>query len=86
LFSLDNGNVTKILSGGGGDNLFCATEGRAYFLQDSGISVVRSGRVRRLPLLPGFTGYGDHYSFLGLVEDPDGGLIAAVGGSAGHGL
>jgi len=86
LFSLDNGNVTRILSSGGGDNLFCGTKGRVYFLQDSGISVVHSGRVRRLPLLPGFTGYSDHYAFLGVVEDPDGALIASVGGPAGHGL
>jgi signal transduction histidine kinase len=85
LYSVSNGNVRQILNGGGGTNLFCGSRARTYFIQDAGVSVVSGVRVRHLPLLPVHARYGDQYLFLGLVEDR-GGLIAAVGGSAGHGL
>jgi len=86
LFHIKSGQAAMVKSGGGGTNLFCGADGRVYFEQDSGIFVAHHGKIRHLPLLPGFTGYGDHYLFLGLVEGPDGELIAAVGGTAGHGL
>jgi len=85
LFSVKNGEATQVFNGGGGDNLVCGTQG-AYFMRYSGISVVSRGHIRRLPLLPGFPEYVDHYLFLGLVEDPDGGLIATVGGRMANGL
>jgi signal transduction histidine kinase len=47
---------------------------------------VRNRSIRHLPLLPGFNGYGDHYLFLGVLEQSGGDLIAAVGGAAGQGL
>jgi signal transduction histidine kinase len=56
-----------------------------YNIDDAGISVLRNGRIRHLPLLPGHTRYGDYYLFLGLVEEPNGQVIASVGGS-GPGL
>jgi len=86
LFTLKNGEATQVLNGGGGDNLLCGTQGRAYLFRRSGIAVVSPGHIRRLPLLPGFPEYVDHYLFLGLVEDPDGGLIATVGGRIASGL
>jgi signal transduction histidine kinase len=86
LFTVKNGKATQVLKAGGGTNLFCGAKARAYFIQDSGISVVSRGHVRRLPLLPGLTEYGLYYLFLGLVEEPDGGLIAAVGGRKAQGL
>lgn len=86
LFSLKNGEPAQVLKGDGGDNLVCGTQGQAYFLQDSGIAVVSRGHIRRLPLLPGLREYGIHYLFLGLVEEPDGGLIASVGGRMANGL
>ena len=86
LFTMTSAGATRILSGGGATNLFCGTEGRVYLMQDSGITVVSGGHVRRLPLLPGLQEYGFHYLFIGLVEDPDGGLIATVGGRKAQGL
>jgi len=86
LFTVKNGQAAQILNGGRATNLFCGRQSRAYFLQDSGIAVVDRGHVRRLPLLPGLTAYDVHYLFFGLVEDPDGGLVAAVGGRTGQGL
>jgi len=86
LFTVKNGQARQILNGSGGDNLSCGTRGRVYFIQDSGISVVNRGHIHRLPLLSGLTEYGQHYVFLGLVEDPDGGLIASVGGLKAQGL
>jgi signal transduction histidine kinase len=86
LFTVKNGEATQILNGGGASNLSCGTQGRTYFIQDSGIGVVTRGHIRRLPLLPGLTEYGIHYMFLGLLEDPDGGLLAAVGGRKANGL
>ena len=87
LYSVRNGKAMQILNGGGGGtNLFCGTRAQAYLLQDTGISVASGAQVRHLPLLPGHARYGDQYLFLGLVDDSDGGLIAAVGGIAAHGL
>jgi len=86
LFTVKNGEATQILNGGGGSNLSCGTQRQAYLIGDSGIAVVSRGHIRRLPLLPGLTEYGVHYMFLGLVEDPDGGLIASVGGRKASGL
>src|SRR5215471_16661853 len=53
LFTVENGEATQIVNGGGGSNLSCGTQGRTYFIQDSGIGVVNRGHIRRLPLLPG---------------------------------
>jgi len=86
LFNVTSAGATRILNGGGASNLVCGTQGRAYFIRDSGIAVVSRGPIRRLPLLPGLTEYGIHYMFLGLVEEPDGGLIASVGGRKATGL
>ena len=82
LFTVKNGQATQVLKGGGVDTLVCGSQGQAYLMQDSGISVVSPGHTQRLPLLPGFPEHDLHYLFLGLVEDPDGGLIATVGGNA----
>jgi len=86
LFEAKSGRVTAIQSGYAASNLLCGNGGRIYILGDHGISLVRNRRIQALPLLPGLAGYGNNYRFLGLVEEPDGGLIAAVGGAAGHGL
>jgi signal transduction histidine kinase/ligand-binding sensor domain-containing protein len=86
LFVIENGHPSLVHSWSNASNLFCGNEKRVYVLDDSGISVVRDRRIRHLPLLPGFTGYGDHYLFLGVIEETDGDLIASVGGAAGHGL
>ena len=86
LFTITSSGATQTLNGGGGTNLSCGTQGRAYFIQDSGIAVVSRGHIHRLPLLPGLTEYGIHYMFLGLVEEPDGGLIVSVGGRMANGL
>jgi signal transduction histidine kinase/ligand-binding sensor domain-containing protein len=86
LFMVKNGEAVQVLHGGGGENLSCGTQGRIYFTQDSGITVVSRGHIRHLPLIPGFPEYGDHYLFLGLVEDTDGGVIASVGGRKAQGI
>ena len=78
--------MTTIQSGYAASNLFCGGDGQLYLLGDVGISVVQNGRILRLPPLPDITGYLDNYTFLGLIAEPDGDLIAAVGGPAGHGL
>jgi signal transduction histidine kinase/ligand-binding sensor domain-containing protein len=87
LFAPKSERATVIQNGDGDSNLFCEKDGQLYLLGDSGISVVRNGYIRQLPLLPGFGRYGNsHYKFLGVMEVPDGDLIAAVGGPAEHGL
>jgi signal transduction histidine kinase/ligand-binding sensor domain-containing protein len=86
LFVIKNKHASLIHSWKGSSNLFCGQEKRVYVFDQSGISIVRGRRIRHLPLLPGFTGYGDHYLFLGVVEQSGGDIIAAVGGAAGHGL
>jgi signal transduction histidine kinase/ligand-binding sensor domain-containing protein len=86
LFTLRAGRAHEVERGDNAYNLLCGTDGRVYFLHDSGITLVRGGHVRRLPLLPGFGGHGDHYEFLGLQDEPDGRVIATVGGVAVHGL
>src|SRR5262249_39299875 len=80
LFVIKNGQTSLIHSWKGSTNLFCGREKRVYVFDQSGISVVRGRRIRHLPLLPGFTGYGDHYLFLGLLEQPGADMIAAIGG------
>jgi signal transduction histidine kinase/ligand-binding sensor domain-containing protein len=84
LFVIENGHPSLVHSWKGISNLTCGRE--VYVFDESGISAVRNRGIRHLPLLPGFTGYGDHYLFLGLLEEADGDLIASVGGAAGHGL
>jgi signal transduction histidine kinase/ligand-binding sensor domain-containing protein len=86
LISIKSGRAATIQSGLGGVNLFCGDDGQLYLLGDRGISVVRNGRTQRLPLLSGIGAYLNDYEFLGLVAEPGGDLIAAVGGPAGHGL
>jgi signal transduction histidine kinase/ligand-binding sensor domain-containing protein len=86
LISIKNGHASTIQSGLGGVNLFCGDDGQLYLLGDRGISALRNGRIQRLPLLPGIGAYLNGYEFLGLVAEPSGDLIAAVGGPAGHGL
>src|SRR5262249_28938317 len=86
LFALKDGRVREVDRGEHANNLYCGADGRVYFLHDSGITVFRDGQVRRLPLLPGFGGHGDHYMFLGLEDETDGSVIASVGGAAVHGL
>jgi len=86
LFVIKNGHASLIHTLKGTDNLFCGKENRVYVLDDSGIAVVRDRHIEHLPLLPGLTGYGDHYLFLGLIEHPGGDLIASVGGAVGQGL
>jgi signal transduction histidine kinase len=85
LFALKDGRVREVDRGGGASNLFCGADDRVYFLKGR-ITVFRGGQVQRLPQLPGFGGYGDHYMFLGLEEETDGSVLASVGGAAGHGL
>src|SRR5262249_29440712 len=86
LFALKDGRVREVDRAEGAYNLYCGADGRVYFLHDSGITVFRDGQVRRLPLLPGFGGHGDHYIVLGLDDETDGSVIASVGGAAVHGL
>jgi signal transduction histidine kinase/ligand-binding sensor domain-containing protein len=87
LFYPKSSRATVVQNGDGDSNLFCEKDGQVYLIGDSGISVVRDGHIRQLPLLPGHGSYGaSHYKFVGVTEDPDGDLIAAVGGPAEHGL
>jgi signal transduction histidine kinase/ligand-binding sensor domain-containing protein len=67
-------------------NLFCGDRGGVYVFDSFGIAVVRNGKMHRLPLLPGHSGYTDHYMFLGLVELSEQDFIASVGGATEHGL
>jgi len=87
LFFPKSTRATVVQNGDGDSNLFCEKDGQIYLIGDSGISVVRNGQVRHLPLVSGLGRYGNsHYKFLGVIEVPNGDLIAAVGGPAGHGL
>jgi signal transduction histidine kinase len=86
LFTLKAGRAHEVDRGDGAYNLLCGADGRVYFLRESGITRVRGDQVRRLPLLPGFGGHGDHYVFLGLQDEPNGRVMATVGGAAVHGL
>jgi len=87
LFFPKSRRATVVQNGNGGGSLFCEKDGQIYVIGDSGISVVRNGHIRHLPLLPGHRRYGrSHYDFLGVIEGLDGDLIAATGGPDGHGL
>jgi signal transduction histidine kinase/ligand-binding sensor domain-containing protein len=86
LFAFKNGRLHEVQRGESATNLFCGADGRVYFLRESGIAVLRDGHVRHLPLLSGFGRHGDDYLFLGVEDEPNGDVIAAVGGAAGHGL
>jgi hypothetical protein len=66
--------------------VYCLPNGQFYFMDSSGIATVRDDHVQRLPLLPGHTGYSDHYLFVGLVELPDHSLVTSVGGANEHDL
>ena len=86
LFAPNSGPTTAVQNGYTASNLFCEESGQLYLIGDLGISAVRNGRIRHLPLIPGLGPYIDRYRFLGLIQEPGGDLIAAVGGTAGHGL
>jgi signal transduction histidine kinase/ligand-binding sensor domain-containing protein len=85
LFTAKKEHTTIVQNEHGPTNLFCEQDG-LYLLGDTGISVVRGGRIRRLPVLTGFGPYGTRYRFGGVIELPDGDLIAATAGAAEHGL
>jgi signal transduction histidine kinase/ligand-binding sensor domain-containing protein len=86
MFLVKDGQSSRIHKWGGTSNVLCGEENRLYVLDANGISVVQNRHIRHLPVLPGFTGYGDHYQFRGMIEQPGGDLIAASGGATGHGL
>jgi signal transduction histidine kinase/ligand-binding sensor domain-containing protein len=86
LFEIKDRHLSLMHGWKGISNLACGREKRVYVFDDSGISVVSTRRTRHFPLLPGFSGYGDHYLFLGLLEQADGDIVASVGGAVGHGL
>jgi ligand-binding sensor domain-containing protein/anti-sigma regulatory factor (Ser/Thr protein kinase) len=86
LFFEKDGRVTETNWGNQVTNVFCFPDGQFYFMDSSGIGTLRDGHIERLPLLPGHTGYTDHYLFLGLVELPDSSLVAPVGGANEHDL
>jgi signal transduction histidine kinase/ligand-binding sensor domain-containing protein len=79
LYRTRNGNLVRIDTMQGGGNLFCSPNG-TFYLDANGIATLHDGKQGHLPLLPGFSGYGDHYVFTGVLPLPDGSLIAAVGG------
>ena len=86
LFAVRNGRARQIDGEDGASNLFCGADGRVYFLHESRISVIRDGRAHQLPLLPGVKEHRDNSLFLGIIDQPNGHLIASVGGAAGRGL
>jgi signal transduction histidine kinase len=85
LFTAKKEHTIIVQNEHGPTNLFCEQDG-LYLLGDSGISVVRNGHLQHLPLLPGVGPYGTRYRFGGVIELPDGDLIAATAGAAEHGL
>ena len=84
-FPAGSGHAALVRNAVGPTNLFCGKDG-LYFIGDRGISLLRKGGIRHLPLLPGLGSYGNRYRFAGVIEMPNGDLIASVGGAAGHGL
>jgi signal transduction histidine kinase/ligand-binding sensor domain-containing protein len=85
LFTAKKEHTTIVQNEHGPTNLFCEQDG-LYLLGDSGISAVRNGHLQHLPLLPGVGPYGTRYRFGGVIELPNGDLIAATAGAAEHGL
>jgi signal transduction histidine kinase/ligand-binding sensor domain-containing protein len=86
LFKVKNGHASVVHKWKGVSNLACGKGQRVYIFDVSGISIVSNRGIQHLPLLPGFGGYGDHYLFLGVLEQTDGDIVASVGGAVGHGL
>lgn len=87
LYRRRNGRFHKEPSWQGVDNLFCSGMDHPAFVDGSGIAVWRDNNFTRLPLLPGFRGYSNHYIFTGLAQTEDGKIIAAAaGGAIGHSL
>jgi signal transduction histidine kinase/ligand-binding sensor domain-containing protein len=86
IFVVKDGRTTQVYQAKGLTDFLCGNKGGIYVLDSSGITALRNGEFRHLPLLPNHTGYTDHYMFLGLLELSERDLLAAVGGATGHGL
>jgi hypothetical protein len=80
LYEIRSGRLTRLRSVDHDVNIYCGPRGIVYLVAD-GIAAVRNGKMSLLPLLPGFTGYGQDYVFTGFLPLPHGSLIGVVGGT-----
>jgi signal transduction histidine kinase len=85
-FVLRGGQPTEIRGLHGVSTIYCGTYGDVWVMDATGLAYVRGGHIHRLPLLPGYTGYTDHYVFQGVIELGPQDLLVSVGGATGTSL
>jgi len=66
--------------------IYCGKYGDVWAMDASGLADIRGDRIHRLPLLPGYRGYTDHYVFEGVLELSSQALLVSVGGATGSSL
>lgn len=64
------------------EDVFCSAYGNPTVRDQHGLAVVRNSGLDRLPPIPGFKGYLNHYIFTGSVQTKSGLILAAVAGGA----
>ena len=82
LYRIHEGRLARVKTVKKSWNIFCARDGTLYMDAD-GIATLRDGKEDHLPLLPGFTGYGDDYAFTGFLPVPDRGVVGVAAGTNG---
>jgi signal transduction histidine kinase/ligand-binding sensor domain-containing protein len=85
-FVLANGRTVEVDGLRGVSTIYCGKYGDVWAMDTSGVADIRAGRIHRLPLLPGYKGYTDHYVFEGVFELGRNSLLASVGGATGSSL
>jgi signal transduction histidine kinase len=80
LYEIRNERLERLQSFEHNANIYCGPRGTVYLIAN-GIATIRNGRMSLLPLLPGFTGYGQDYVFTGFLPLADASLIGVVGGT-----
>jgi signal transduction histidine kinase len=65
----------------GAEALDCSAYGN-LLRNDAGLSVLSEKSIDPLPILPGLTGYGNHYIFTGATRTMGGAIVAAAAGGA----
>jgi signal transduction histidine kinase/ligand-binding sensor domain-containing protein len=86
LFSFAHGHVSRIPGGKDIGGLFCGLDKKVWMIDRWGLSVVHSGRIQRLPVIPGQPRYRDYYHFVSLAEVAKNELVAVTWGALRDGL
>jgi signal transduction histidine kinase len=85
-FVIVNGRTLEIDALKGVSTIYCGKHGDVWAMDVSGLADIRGHRIERLPLLPGYSGYTDHYMFEGVIELSRHALLVSVGGATGNSL